>query len=180
MEQKLTDDQKRLIEQNHHLVYSFLNSRYLNIEEWYDVAIFGLIKAAMVYEPEKGKFSTIAYYWMQFYVTSEYKQQNLVKKRIPKSNILSLNNKRIYDDKNEEYIDIFEESAPDISDEVIHKITCEEIINHCKKEKERKVCKMLLEGYNIADIERTTKINRPTIYRYKAKLIKYIGKEIAY
>lgn len=178
MEQKLTDDQKRLIEQNHHLVYSFLNSKHLNVEEWYDVAIFGLIKAAIVFQPEKGKFSTIAYYWMHFYVASEYKQQNLVKKRIQKSNILSLNNTKIYDDKNGEYIDTFEKPVPDISDEVIHKVTCEEIIRSCKKEKEKKVCKMLLEGYNISDIERITKINRPAIYRYRAKLMKYACKEI--
>ena len=62
---RLTDEQRKLVEDNHNLIYSFAISRKISIEEYYDLLAIGLCKAAYYYNPEKGKFSTIAYIRMQ-------------------------------------------------------------------------------------------------------------------
>lgn len=62
----LTEEQKRLAEDNHNLIYGFLRRRNYSIEEWYGVAAIGLCKAAAVFDPAKGyAFSTIAYVCMK-------------------------------------------------------------------------------------------------------------------
>ena len=42
---KLTNDQRKLVEQNHNLIYAFLHTKNLNIEEWYDICAISLCKA---------------------------------------------------------------------------------------------------------------------------------------
>lgn len=65
MNKTLNDEQRKLVEDNHNLIYSFLNSRHLSldaIEDWYGTAAIGLCKAALIYDESKGcKFTTLAY-----------------------------------------------------------------------------------------------------------------------
>lgn len=65
MNQTLNDEQRKLVEDNHNLIYSFLERRNLSldaIEDWYGTAAIGLCKAAMVYDENRGcKFSTLSY-----------------------------------------------------------------------------------------------------------------------
>lgn len=65
MSQTLNDAQRKLVEDNHNLIYSFLNSHNLSldaVEDWYGTAAIGLCKAAMIYDEKKGyKFATLAY-----------------------------------------------------------------------------------------------------------------------
>lgn len=78
---KLNEAQKKLVEENHNLIYSFLKHRNLSlnsIEDWYGTAAIGLCKAAMLYDESRGfKFSTLAYVCMEREVISvkrrEYK-----------------------------------------------------------------------------------------------------------
>lgn len=68
MNQKLNEAQKKLVEENHNLIYKYLNSRKLSldsIEDWYGTAAIGLCKAALIFDPSRGtKFSTLAYICM--------------------------------------------------------------------------------------------------------------------
>lgn len=65
---ELNEMQQRLVEENHNLIYSFLNSRSLSldaIEDWYGTAAIGLCKAALIFDESRGvKFSTLAYFIM--------------------------------------------------------------------------------------------------------------------
>lgn len=56
----LNDMQKKMVEDNHNLIYSFLAKHNLSVEEWYDVAAIGLCKAAQSYDGS-AKFNTLAY-----------------------------------------------------------------------------------------------------------------------
>lgn len=58
---KLTDDERKMVEDNHGLIYGFLRGRKLEPDRFYDPAAIGLIKAVMAYDPEKGTFSSYAY-----------------------------------------------------------------------------------------------------------------------
>lgn len=68
MSKTLNDTQRKLVEDNHNLIYSYLHSHNLSldaIEDWYGTAAIGLCKAALVYDENRGaKFSTLAYICM--------------------------------------------------------------------------------------------------------------------
>lgn len=57
----MTEEQKRLVEENHKLIYDYLWKKNLSIEEYYDLAAIGLCKAAITYDGNKAAFSTYAY-----------------------------------------------------------------------------------------------------------------------
>lgn len=68
MSKVLNDAQRKLVEDNHNLIYSFLNSRHLSldsVEDWYGTAAIGLCKAALTFDESRGaKFATLAYICM--------------------------------------------------------------------------------------------------------------------
>lgn len=53
----LTDEQRKLAEDNHNLIYFVLHKNNWSIDEYYDVAAIGLCRAAQTYAPDKGAFS---------------------------------------------------------------------------------------------------------------------------
>ncbi len=58
----LNDQQRNLVSDNHKLIYSFLKSKNLDADEYYDVAAIGLCQAAHGYDPTRGvAFATYAY-----------------------------------------------------------------------------------------------------------------------
>ena len=65
----LTDQQRALAEANHHLVYAFLKEYQLPESEYYDVVVFGLLKAAQDYcekrRLKRYRFSTVAWKKME-------------------------------------------------------------------------------------------------------------------
>ena len=69
MNQTLNNKQRKLVEENHNLIYSFLNSHCLSIDsvaDWYGTAAIGLCKAALAFDESRGaKFSTLAYICME-------------------------------------------------------------------------------------------------------------------
>lgn len=61
----MTEEQRTLAETNHHLVYAFLKKHQLPESEYYDVVVFGLLKAAQDYcekrRLKRYQFSTVAW-----------------------------------------------------------------------------------------------------------------------
>jgi len=57
----LTAEQQQLVADNHNLIYDCLHRNGWDIDEFYDLAAIGLCKAAMAYDPSKGKFTALAY-----------------------------------------------------------------------------------------------------------------------
>lgn len=64
-----TKEEQQFAEENHDLVYAFLNEKKLSEDEYYDVVVFGYLRAVQLHgkEPrlEKYKFSTLAWKMMQ-------------------------------------------------------------------------------------------------------------------
>lgn len=75
-ESKDTRD-KRIITENHNLIYSFLSRYNYSIDEYYDLAAIGLVKAVKTYNPEKGKLSSWAYKIMYNEVCLSFRKTNL-------------------------------------------------------------------------------------------------------
>lgn len=73
---KITDEQRKLVEENHNLIYSFLYSNQFSLEEHYDVAAIGLCNAAINFNPNKGySFTTYAYKVMMSKILMEKKKK---------------------------------------------------------------------------------------------------------
>lgn len=73
----LTDEQRKFAEENHDLVYAFLKENSLPVSQYYDVIIFGYLRAVQEYcgnqKLQKYKFATVAWRKMQRELNHYYK-----------------------------------------------------------------------------------------------------------
>lgn len=76
----LTEEQRAFAEQNHDLIYAFLHRNHLPKDEYYDVAVFGYLRALQKYfegaRLHRYSFSTIAWKTMQSELSNFRKHQN--------------------------------------------------------------------------------------------------------
>ena len=52
MPQALTDEQRQFAAENHNLIYKYLWDRRLEIDDYYDIAVFGYLRAVKRYLTE--------------------------------------------------------------------------------------------------------------------------------
>ena len=92
MLKELTTEERYFAETNHNRVITFLNVRHLPHDEYYDVVVFGFLKAVVRYLADadlraRYKFSTIANRKMKDALYSDHRYRNRLKRR---GNALSL------------------------------------------------------------------------------------------
>lgn len=77
MMKPLTAKERRFAAENHGLVFAFLQEKDLSPATYYDIVIFGYLKAVQKYCSHKKKsayqFSTIAWKWMESELSKYYK-----------------------------------------------------------------------------------------------------------
>jgi len=74
---RLTEEQKRKVEENHDLIYWYMRRHNLDFDEYYDACAMGLCRAAASYDPSKGiAFSTLAYKCMSNEVVRYWRYVN--------------------------------------------------------------------------------------------------------
>lgn len=71
---KLTDEQRKQVEDNHDLIYWYMHKYRLTEDFYYPLAL-GLCMAARNYDPSLGCFSTIAYQYMRREVNRVFDHQ---------------------------------------------------------------------------------------------------------
>lgn len=144
---KMTEEQRRLAEENHNLIYGFLNEYKLDDEDFYDLASIGLCKAAIKYDNNrKEKFSTFAYVCMNNEVKRYYRDYESAKKRIPKELISSYN---IEVDEVKEILDVFIKDDSFTEDSLIYIDFCD--FKKTLKNKERVVVEYFEDGFNMTE-----------------------------
>ena len=74
--ERLTEEQRKLVEDNIGLVKKFVEKKKLKYDEWYDLMCVAICEAAITFNPEKGKFSTHAFWKMQQKLTNEAVNMN--------------------------------------------------------------------------------------------------------
>ena len=81
----LTSTEQQFAEDHHGLIYSFLNSKNLNDDDYYDIVVFGYLSAIQRYmsQPKlrKYSFSTIGWQSMERSLSNHYKSENRQKRR---------------------------------------------------------------------------------------------------
>ena len=65
-----TKEEQQFAEDNHGIIYTFLNEKQLSEDDYYDVVVFGYLRAVQEYFDNKRickyKFSTLAWKRMQY------------------------------------------------------------------------------------------------------------------
>ena len=79
MPQALTDEQRQFAAENHNLIYKYLWDRRLEIDDYYDIAVFGYLRAVKRYLTEpwlhRYQFSTVAWYAMRQNIASFHRAE---------------------------------------------------------------------------------------------------------
>ena len=78
---ELTQEQRDVAEENHSLIYAFLNKKKLSTDNFYDVIVFGYLQAVQKYSlredlKQKYAFSTIAWRAMERSLGDYYRAQS--------------------------------------------------------------------------------------------------------
>lgn len=160
----LDENQKRLVEENHNLIYYALGKYRLNPEEYYDILAIGLCKAAIAFDSERSKFSTFAMNIMYTEFLQHDRNENANKRKSNK-NTFSLNYK-LNDPKNEGRICEFGELLTDGREpfmDVVH-MYLPDILT----KKELLVCQLSYDGYDQTQIGEKLGVTQS----YVSKLLK--------
>ena len=160
----LNEKERRFAEENHNLIYAFLNRHNLPVEEWYGVAALGFIEAVKKYDSPKGSFSTFAYICMLNTIRMEMRKVRSKNKGIE---TISLN---------------IEWEKTSMEDFLPATDTVESIYLHNKyverieklPEKLRTVVLLLASGYNQVEIAKRMGYSQAYISRLITKALKEI------
>lgn len=173
----LTDFERKFATENHNLVYDFLHRHGYSLENYYDVAIFGFLKAVQIYNRreylrEKYAFPFIS----QQYIRSEignYRRTESAKKRKPAEIIISLDSKYA---ETENLYNCIGEKSPESEIMTMEQMT--EMLNSLS-DTQRKIAELKVDGYNNKEIFSTLEISPSTYYmevnRIKKVLAEMIG-----
>lgn len=144
MTELLTKQQQELIEQNHNLIYKFAHYKNLSIDEYYGILAIGICKAAKIYDKNKDKFSTLAYYCMHNEVIDHWRYIN--KKSYIEGNTFSYDALKCTDngENNVSLIEIISNNCS-VQDIVENKMFITSFINTLN-EKEKKIMQLLIQG----------------------------------
>lgn len=174
----LTENQKKIAEENHNLIFSFMRDHnILDKDHYYYVFAESLCKAAGDYDPSRGKFSTLAYKYME----SDFKQElkyNAASKRNWDGEYVYLDAAAFDNDTNENREFIGNDNG--FEDEVIEAVDMAEKLKPYKSklsEKEKIVFSSRLKGMSYKEIHKRYGIPRTKAIgifrRSRIKMMKY-------
>lgn len=167
---KLTEEQKKLVEENHNLIYWFAKKYHVPIEEYYDVLAQGLCMAAYHYDPSKCSFSTYAYLCMNTEMHVEYRK-TLRKSEIPQGNIFHYENAWQLSD----LIPTNEKTE----NKVIDRISYENLIsllNDILNDKDKEVLNYILNGLTMREIAKIEGTSHQAIHNRMKKIREKVKK----
>ena len=167
---KLTEEQKKLVEENHSLIYWFAKKYHIPIEDYYDVLAQGLCMAAYHYDPSKCSFSTYAYLCMNTEMHVEYRK-TLRKSEIPQGNIFHYENAWQLSD----LIPTNEKTE----NKVIDRISYENLIsllNDILNDKDKEVLSYILNGLTMREIAKIEGTSHQAIHNRMKKIREKVKK----
>lgn len=161
----LTEEERIFAEENHNLIYGYIRSHKLDIEEWYDILIIpylNSVKKYFTYEKlQKYSFSLICYRTLNSARSNYFRDMNR-EKRCPKGGLFSYDS--LLDNGYEENNFEFELIDPhtNVERQVILKELYREFYRKCTEREawmndiKKTELDMLLEGHTLKQILRTT------------------------
>ena len=136
----LTEDQRRFAAEHHGLVYSFLRQEGLPEDEYYDIAVFGYLRAILRYDADQKlrryEFSTIAWLNMRQSIAA-YHRAEARRQR---------SERRYLDATTPQRAEPFEEAEYNI---LLHELAS------AAKSRQYRMAELRLRGYSVAEIARS-------------------------
>ena len=174
---KLTEKERKYAEENHNLIYSFLHRHGYSIEDYYNIAVFGYLKAVQIYHrKEKVKancdFPFIAWQYMRVEISNHINTEN-VKKRKPDAAVISLDTEK---EKIESKFDSV--TGTESAENTVIETEMYQYMLHSLTEKQRKIVKAKLSGYSNQEICVLMNIPSSSFYKEMQKIKATIGKII--
>lgn len=172
----LTNEQQKLVEVNHNLIYKFANKENLAIDEYYDILAIGLCRAAIGFEESKGKFSTFAFHCMKNELCM-YWRHGQRQSAIPDNMVLSYGATISNSDNDSEgsygntFLDYFADK--NFTDEIVISEIMSNVLLDVLNEKEKRIVELLVDGFNQTDIANKLNCSRQNVNHY----IKQINKK---
>ena len=145
----MTEEQQKLVEQNHNLIYFYLHKYHYSIEEFYDVAAIGLCKAAIHYDGNISAFSTFALKCIHNEVMCTIRSAKATH-RIPESKIDSLS-QQTYNEDDKLKLEGLLSDVVDVEDEAVVNAAFEKFWDSISEE-DREILRLVSEGYTQKDI----------------------------
>lgn len=137
--QALTEEQRQFAADNHGLIYSYLWEKRLEIDDYYDIAVFGYLRAVRRYLTEPGlcryQFSTIAWSAMRQSIASFRRAETRRKETERK------------------YLSTLRARPPDPFEELEAKLLLHDLASVSSQE-QYTLAAMRLQGYSIAETAR--------------------------
>ena len=163
--QPLTEDERRMAEKNHNLLYSFLHRHGYDLENFYDVAVMGFLKGIQIYNRKedlrkKYLLAFICERYMSAEIGNYFRTQN-AKKRKPVETVISLD--ADYTELGDLYDCIGGKSANPES-EIIEAELLSELLENLT-ESQREIVEMKLNGYSNKETYLILDIKPSTYYK---------------
>ena len=164
----LTEPEKAYATASHNLIYSFLRKFGYDIEEYYNVAVIGYLKAVQVYHRRKDiqkqySFQCISYQYMRSEI-GNYIKAMTTQKRKPTEPIISID--AGYYDMESLYNCI---GGKSLESEIMEAESLAELLENFS-EIQQNIMKLKLEGYSNKEICESLEIGATTFYKELRKI----------
>lgn len=174
----LTDLERKYAEENHNLVYAFLHRYGYDLETYYDVAIFGFLKAVQIYNRmedlrNRFDFSFINWLYMRSELGNHFRMKN-AKKRKPLGKVISLDAEYAETENLYNCIGVVGVKLPELEVVAMERVT--ELLNSLS-DTQRKIAELKIDGYSSKEIYSALEI-KPTTYYVEVNRIKKVLAEM--
>lgn len=167
----LSEEQKKLVEDNHNLIKWFAGTHGISLEEYYDILAIALCKAALKYDPEKSLFSTYAVKTMSNEYCLHMRRSNTKSRYINKITISY--DQPIFDceylDGNCTILDTLFNEYDSTEDKAIMNISIKELMP-LLSETEQQVILLIINGLTQRQIAEKIGVSQPQVSRIVKKI----------
>lgn len=176
----LTDFERKFATENHNLVYDFLHRHGYSLEIYYDIAIFGFLKAVQIYNRREDLRNKYAFPFIsQQYIRSEignHCRMEDAKKRKPSGTLVSLDAEYAETENLYNCIGVVGGKSPE--SEIVSMELMMEMLSSLS-DTQRKIAELKVDGYSSKEIYSALEIKPSTYYvevnRIKKVLAEMIG-----
>lgn len=176
--QSLTDFERKFATENHNLIYDFLHRHGYSLEIYYDIAIFGFLKAVQIYNrredlQKKYDFPFISWQYMRSEI-GNYRRTENAKKRKPSGTLVSLDAEYAETENLYNCISVIGGKSPEAEIVAMEQMT--EMLGSLS-DTQRKIAELKIDGYSSKEIYSTLVI-KPSTYYVEVNRIKKILTEM--
>ena len=175
----LTDAERKFATENHNLIYGFLNRYGYSLENYYDIAVFGFLKAVQIYNRRedlrnKYDFPFISWQYMRSEIGNHSRKEK-AKKRKPLAAVVSLDAECSDMENLYNCIGIVGGRLPEA--ELVATERVAELLNGFS-DKQRKIAEMKTTGYNSREIYSALDLKPSTYYSEVKRIRKMLSERM--